>query len=129
MPGRLSDVERAERTLTEEQFLRQVVDLAVTYGWEWMHVRPGLKRNGKWWTATIGSMHAWPDLTLVRRRDFRLLFVELKREKDQTRPERLAAQERVRELLDGLAVNIEVYVWRPSDLRGTEGGEIGYILS
>jgi hypothetical protein len=41
-----------------------------------------------WRTSASGTMAAgWPDLVLVRRRDRRLIFAELKREGQDLRPE------------------------------------------
>lgn len=87
---------------------------------------------------SLGSEPGWPDLTLVRRRDQRLIFAELKTEKGRLSDR----QEQVLELLASFAANrvwwtedlttrdwnanraaswqpsplIEVWVWRPSDL-------------
>lgn len=130
---RLTDQERAERKITELDFQRLLVGkggLAPMLGWEHVHIRPGLRANGQWRTSTSGSMAYWPDLVLVRVRDRRLIFAELKRELETPRPE----QERVLGVLAGLSLagleapvtrtvdgvlfpSVEVYVWRPSDLR------------
>jgi hypothetical protein len=70
-----------------------------------------------------GSEPGWPDLTLIRRRDRRLVFAELKTEKGVVSPR----QREVLDLLlslagptwragDNLSPLVEVYVWRPSDL-------------
>jgi hypothetical protein len=92
----------------------------------------GLVFHPKW---SIGSEPGWPDLTLIRARDRRLVFAELKTEKGRIHPR----QAEVLELLASLAINgwhweaplaeqleergmddggtrIEVYIWRPSDL-------------
>lgn len=87
---------------------------------------------------SMGSEPGWPDLTLIRRRDQRLIFAELKTEKGRLHPR----QEAVLELLSVFAANrswwdddlsvadwnanraaawsptplLEVWVWRPSDL-------------
>jgi hypothetical protein len=127
--ARLTDVERAERAMTELDLQRLLVGkagLAPMLGWEHVHVRAGLRSNGQYRVATSGSMAAgWPDLVLVRARDRRLIFAELKRELEQPRPE----QERVLDVLRTLgdrhvqplvelgAPKVEVHVWRPSDLR------------
>jgi hypothetical protein len=55
--------------LTEKAFQRQVVDLAKMLGWRVYH--PFLS---KW------SERGFPDLTMVREKDHRLLFAELKRD-------------------------------------------------
>lgn len=72
---------------------------------------------------SLGSESGWPDLTLIRRRDRRLIFAELKAEKGKVSHR----QEQVLDLLrclEGLVVHgeghelgwIQVRVWRPSDL-------------
>jgi hypothetical protein len=102
--------------LTEKDFQRQVVELAKIRGWRVYH--PFLS---KW------SEHGFPDLTMVRARDRRLLFAELKRDKAKTTP----AQEEWQNLLGAVAFDprqtgvvrlyglplptIEVVVWRPVD--------------
>lgn len=105
----------------ELQLQRQLVQLAEMLGWEHMAVRPMMTKNQGYRTGTIGTMaKGWPDLVLVRPRDRRLLFVELKGSKrDKLRPE----QERViGEVLLPLAgdhpaalTRIGVHVWRPED--------------
>lgn len=126
----LTDVQRADRALTELDFQRMIVGtkppgLAVIYGWDHVHFRQAQTKAG-WRLPASGSMAAgWPDLTLVRTRDRRLIFAELKRETEQLRPD----QERVLEVLRSLDVplgrtpqpfdvppRVEVHVWRPSDL-------------
>ena len=125
--GRLSRSEVATLPtpkLREIDFQRQLVGtkppgLAVILGWEHVHFRPARTKHG-WRTAGTGSMAAgWPDLVLVRPRDRRLIFAELKADGAKPTPE----QERVLEVLESLAfpilaeqvAQIEVYLWRPSD--------------
>lgn len=83
--------------LTEREFQRQVLDLALILGWTVYH--PALS---KW------SERGWPDLALVR--PPRLLFAELKRETGKTTEH----QDRWLGLLAGVP-GIEVHLWRPSD--------------
>jgi hypothetical protein len=115
---RLTDVERAERRLTEADFSRQVTDLAVALGWSWVHFRPAQTKRG-WRTPVEGPLGAgWPDLVLARARgrDRRLLFVELKRELGQLTDEQQAVRQLLLEI--GLAGDqVDVALWRPSDLR------------
>lgn len=74
---------------------------------------------------SLGSESGWPDLTLIRRRDRRLIFAELKAEKGRLSHR----QEQVLDLLQCLEFTagseaaiargfptIQVFVWRPSDL-------------
>jgi hypothetical protein len=62
----------------------------------------------------------WPDLTLIRRRDRRLIFAELKAENGELRPRQAAVLDLLRclesfpPLERGPAV--QVFVWRPSDM-------------
>jgi hypothetical protein len=69
----------------------------------------------------------WPDLTLIRRRDRRLIFAEIKAEKGELRPRQAAVLDLLRCLEDrnpqhitgrvqlGIPV-VMVFVWRPSDM-------------
>lgn len=112
--------------MTERDFQSQVLDLAHLRGWESFHPRPA-RTLDSWRTAGTGSMaRGWPDLVLVRERDQRLMFVELKRDSG-----RLSAdQERVLSVLRSIthvpggmseecacaeAPQVEVVVWRPAD--------------
>lgn len=112
---------------TEAQFQGQVVGLAAILGWESVHFRAAMTKHG-WRTPGSGSMaKGWPDLTLVRERDRRLIFAELKADKGKPTPD----QERVLLLLSGLAgdwfdpallpespaarMRIGVYLWHPKD--------------
>lgn len=116
--GRLTDVERAERTVGGDQLMAQITDLAVLMGWEWLHVG-ALRTKYGWRTPTRGTLVDWPDLVLVRERDSRLIFAECKRQLEPVRP----GQQRVLDVLGSLRTTaldgpqIEVMVWRPSDLR------------
>lgn len=95
--------------LSEREFARQVVDLATVLGWHTASFRPAQTMKG-WRTPVSGSLGAgWPDLTLVRARDQRVIFAELKAEKG-----RLSADQ---EFVHGVlrASGQAVYVWRPSD--------------
>jgi hypothetical protein len=114
--------------LTETQFQRQVTEMAQLLGWHWVHVShsPQVK-NGvvrKYTTPTHGTLgKGWPDLMLIRERDKRLIFAELKSEVGAIRPD----QRRVLDVLSSLVTEVvdpigpggarvEVYVWRPSDI-------------
>ena len=140
MSTRLTDVERRERAMLEDQLLELLIDpetgLAPRLQWETFHVRPARTKKG-WRTPAQGSMASgWPDLVLVRRRDRRLIFAELKRELEVPRPEQLD----ILQLLGVLAgehyigahptVRLDVAVWRPSDLRDPiETSVIGRVLA
>jgi hypothetical protein len=59
---------------------------------------------------SVGSEPGWPDLVLIRRRDQRVLFRELKSDRGVVHPRQAA----VLELLS--ACGLDAAVWRPSDL-------------
>jgi hypothetical protein len=83
------------KTLTEKQWLTQVVELARLLGWATYH--PWL---------SIHSASGWPDLALVRER---LILAELKAEKGKVSIEQ-------RLWLDRLTVaGVENYIWKPSN--------------
>lgn len=114
--------------LREIDLQRQVVQLAEICGWEHVHFRPAQTKHG-WRTPGSGTMaKGWPDLTLVRARDRRLIFAELKAQDgyltdDQTRTllalraleHRPAGELREAGLGRPGEPRIEVYVWRPAD--------------
>ncbi|HET7030343.1 MAG TPA: VRR-NUC domain-containing protein [Candidatus Limnocylindrales bacterium] len=120
--------------VSETAFLAQVLDLAAMLGWEGVHFRGAWTARG-YRTPVQGSLgRGWPDLVLVRARDRRLIFAELKADDGQVRPE----QERVLEVLRSVTFDtgcgevpvahdddqragccpplVEVAVWRPRDL-------------
>lgn len=106
--------------LLESQFQAQVVDLAAICGFFWLHVRPGRTMHG-WSVPISGPLGAgWPDLVLVRPRDRRLLFVELKRNGEQPSPEQVEVLDVLRSLEYPVWLNnkplVEVAVWRPADM-------------
>lgn len=101
---RLTDVERAERRMIQAEMQALIVGdnktpgIAMLLGWDWLHVRPGLKANGRWWTATTGTLAKWPDLVLVHAGRRRLIFAELVGELDQPTPEQTAVLDLLRAL-------------------------------
>ena len=124
---RLTDQERRDRAVKEADFQRQVTDLATALGWAWAHWRPLQNRRGMWQVPVEGPLGAgWPDLTLVRVRDRRLLFVELKRELGTVSADQAAVLAALGELEVELGrtptpfqlpPKVQVVVWRPSMLR------------
>jgi hypothetical protein len=110
--------------LLESQFQAQVVDLAAICGFYWLHVRPGRTMHG-WAVPIQGPLgKGWPDLVLVRPRDRRLLFVELKRDGEDLAPEQVEVLDVLRSLrsdpfiwsaTDSLP-RTEIAVWRPADM-------------
>ena len=96
--------------LSERDFQRQVTDLAEILGWSWAHFRPAQTSKG-WRTPVSGTIGAgFPDLVLVRARDRRLVFAELKRENGELSPRQAAVLELLR------ACGLDADVWRPCQL-------------
>jgi hypothetical protein len=88
---------KGEYVLSEKEWQRQVLDLALLYGWRHAYHTFDSRR----------SSSGWPDLCLVRER---VVFAELKSEKGKVsaaQADWLAALE---------AAGAETYVWRPSDV-------------
>jgi hypothetical protein len=140
--ARLSPIERLERETTEAAFQAQVTSLAELLGWAWVHFRPGRTQHG-WRTPVEGPLGAgWPDLVLLRVRDRRLIFAELKRELEQVSADQAAVLAALGQLAanrysfsDGLGFRVlalpqvEAYIWRPSDLRDPiQDSAIGRVL-
>lgn len=88
---------------TEAEWQRFVTDYAESLGWDWMHVGRVGKYQANGAKGTLGK--GFPDLLLVRRGA--VLFVELKQQGEDLKPDQL----RVREKLEGTSYHI----WRPSD--------------
>jgi len=125
-----------KKGISETAFATQVEDLLTRFGWKWVHLRPAMRRNGKWYTALSGDAGV-PDYIAARKRDSRLLFAELKDKVSRPDPlqedwlETLRACQRsvlaepipIARNVDLIAflkrcsfVNIpEVYLWRPDD--------------
>jgi hypothetical protein len=95
-------------TVTEDEFLQQVLDLARIYRYRTAHFRPAKTAHG-WRTAVQGDGKGFPDLVLIR--PPRVIFAELKSAKGT-----LSAEQN--EWLTDLRAcpGAETYVWRPSDL-------------
>jgi len=94
--------------LTEQAFMAQVTQLAEIRGWSWCHWRPARTAHG-WRTAGSGPLSkGFADLTLVRTRDRRRIYAELK-----SSTGKLDADQRA--VLDVLRHVAEVHVWRPQD--------------
>jgi hypothetical protein len=118
--ARLTDQERRFRDLRETPFADAVMDLARILGWRSLHIRPARTAHG-WVTPVAGDGKGYPDLTLVRARDRRLIFAELKREVFDPEPDQIAWLEALSAVAgvgddDSVMARIEVHVWRPSDL-------------
>lgn len=121
------------REISEKAFQLQVTGLAQLLNWHWLHVShsPQVNRGivTKYTTPTHGTLgKGWPDLILIREKDKRIIFAELKSETGKPSPE----QERVLSILRSLdwhhtgvaplmdSPAVEVYLWRPSDIEEIE---------
>jgi hypothetical protein len=104
---RLTDQERALRTVTEAEFLGQVIELAHLLGWRVAHFRPAFTSRG-WRTPVQGDGVGFPDLVLVGRG--RIIAAELKRETGTASPDQLAW------LAAFADAGVPTFVWRPRDL-------------
>ena len=105
--SRLTEADRADRRLTEADFLRQVLDLARILGWRSAHFRPAWSGRG-WRTPVQGDGAGFPDLILVRRE--RVIAAELKREQGGR-----VSDDQLLWLRALDAAGLETAVWRPSD--------------
>jgi hypothetical protein len=114
VPGQLGAL--GPVALTEKAFQKLVRDLARRLGWDLVF-------------HAMQPFHAaergWPDLVLVRTRDRRLIFAELKAERGKLADRQVEVLAMLRSLAmkphapraDGhwLWPAVEVHVWRPSD--------------
>lgn len=107
------------RLITEAEFTDQLLELAAIYGWETLHLRHAFSR-GTYRVATQGTLgKGWPDLVLVRARDRRLIFAELKRDGGKLTDDQAHVLGILGELAGpdrgALETQVEVFTWRPSD--------------
>jgi hypothetical protein len=110
--------------IDEENFMGQVTRLAEFMGWKWVHFRPARTRHG-WRTPVSGPLgKGWPDLILIRARDHRLLFIELKAEKGKIEEEQAWLIAWLNDAFDGTTV--EAHLWRPQDF---DSGTIVKVLT
>ena len=102
----------SDKSLTEQQFQKQVVQLAKLYKWRVAHfrcVRVQRRGGAVYYETPVGvDGKGWPDLVMLRGN--RLVVAELKVGKNKTTPEQDAWLAAFRSFEDA-----EVYLWRPSD--------------
>ncbi len=84
---------------TEAEFQRDVLRTAAELGW-------GLRYHTQF---SVGSRKGFPDLVLVRARDRRVVFMELKGPKTAVQPEQVQWREGLQ------AAGAEAYLFRPCD--------------
>jgi hypothetical protein len=111
---------------TEKEFQHEVMKLARAGGWTCgakdVDELGGLTYHSV--SVMAQSERGWPDLTLVRRRDRRLIFAELKAEAGEVKPRQVAVMGLLACLETGRLAgvdpfagpSIDVFVWRPSDM-------------
>ncbi|HEV8488975.1 MAG TPA: hypothetical protein VGQ58_04220 [Candidatus Limnocylindrales bacterium] len=138
-----------DAAMTESELSREIDKLAIRAGWhlrpkdvdELASLQPGepVLLPGLVFHPTImyRSEPGWPDKTLIRRRDRRIIFAECKRQDGKVRPRQAQILELLRAFVlppeerDAIQAwlgapqppeplhritAIEVFVWRPSDL-------------
>ena len=72
----MTNREKLDAKITEAQWGKTVEDLLDTYGWHWVHFRPGWTEKG--WRTAITGTKGFPDYVAMRQN--RLVFIELKSE-------------------------------------------------
>ncbi len=91
--------------ISENEFQKQVLQLAKLLGWRSAHFRPGITASGRHITAVSGDGKGFPDLVLVRAK--RLLFVELKTNSGEM------SEDQISWMADLFLTGVEVKVWTP----------------
>lgn len=99
------------RLISEDEFLRAVIDLAKLRGWRVAHFRPARTRGG--WRTPVQGHNGFPDLVLAR--NGVVIFAELKTDGGKLSED----QQTWAHHLGG-----SMYLWRPAMLLG----EISNIL-
>ncbi len=135
----LTDTQRAQRAITEKDFQAAVIRMARSLGWGvTQSMAKGIAQEAENYGIpkppldglifhphySLGSEPGWPDLTLIRRRDRRLIFAELKAEKGVLSPRQAEVLELLQACLGSTCPTrphphdqcVGIYVWRPSDL-------------
>ena len=76
-------------TVTEAQYQEQVIDLARSLGWRFLHIRRSQgRRNGQQAWQTTTNIKGWPDLFLWHERHG-FVALELKSQKGRPSPEQI----------------------------------------
>ena len=126
-------IDAAFTEYTEKEFQHEVMDLARKGGWTCgakdVDELAGLTYHSV--SVMAQSERGWPDLVLIRRRDRRLIFAELKRENGELSERQVAVMGLLaclhtegnrRAVAAGTVdrrfqtVSVDIQVWRPSDL-------------
>lgn len=104
MPPRLTNREKALRTISEARFQRDVEELMTLFGWRHYHAPANKPVNGHIQNIRAG----FPDLVACR--GTRLIFAELKTQTGRLGPGQPQWAE------DLAKTGAEVYLWRPGDM-------------
>lgn len=104
---RLTDAQRADRSLSEADFMAQVIELAHLYRWRVAHFRAAMTSRG-WRTPVQADGAGFPDLLLLR--GSRIVAAELKRERG-SRP----TDDQLAWLAAFAEAGVESFLWRPAD--------------
>ncbi len=91
--------------VSEEQFMKQIIELAHYCGWRIAHFRPSLSQSGKWHTAVQADGKGFPDLVMVRDK---VIFAEVKSDKGKLSVDQ-------KEWLVNLGRVAETYIWKPEN--------------
>jgi len=94
----------------EADLQEKVLALARIYGWHRHHQRAGYQPGTGRWVTGISGEAGFPDLVLVR--GDRLIFAELKSQRG-----RVSATQEIWLGLLRTVPGVEVYVWKPEDMR------------
>lgn len=94
-------------TITEQDLLRRVIDLAKLSGWRVAHFRPAMTKRGTWVTRMDGHF-GFPDLVLLK--PPRIIFAELKR---SLKGRQVTDEQRIWLTLLAAVPGLEVYLWTP----------------
>ena len=101
--------------LKEGSFKDQVTELAEMTGWQWVAWRPLRTLHG-WSTPYDGPLgKGWPDLTIIRPRDHRQVFAELKSDSGRVEREQWAMLQWLTAALVFEGGLVHVHLWRPTD--------------
>lgn len=95
-----------EQDASEKLFQDQVVQLALTAGWDCHHIKPGRYGN----VYKTDGLAGMPDLILIGQRGQGIIWAELKSRTGKLSP---VQEARIKQLLEN---GCEVHVWRPADL-------------
>jgi hypothetical protein len=106
MPARLTNEQRALRSITEAQHQAVVIDALRLWGWRFCHFRGGW--TGKKYQTPLVGHAGWPDLIACRGAE--IIALECKREKGVLSEDQKLWQ------LALEAAGVEYIISRPSDL-------------